>query len=249
MSNSALSTYTLISPNKTSPRNHPIDTVTIHCFVAQVTAKRGCEVFQPKSMAASCNYVVGYDGSIGLCVDETDRSWCSSNGQNDHRAITIEVASDNTPPYAITEAAYNSLIKLLVDVCQRNNIEQLRWKGDKTLIGQTEKQNMTVHRWFAPKECPGEYLYNLHGKIAEDVNKQLPPVVPKPIPHFTPYHVRINTNALRIRKGAGTNTAVEGMIAPGVYTIVEEADGPGAKKWGKLKSGTGWIALDYTEKL
>ena len=89
MSNSSLATYTLISPNKNSPRNHKIDTISIHCFVGQVTAKRGCEVFQPSSKQASCNYVVGYDGSIGLCVEEKDRSCCTSSSSNDHRAITI----------------------------------------------------------------------------------------------------------------------------------------------------------------
>ena len=75
--NSSLATVRMISPNRTPNRNHAIDTITIHCFVGQVTAKRGCEVFQPSSRKASCNYVVGYDGSIGLCVEEQDRSWCS----------------------------------------------------------------------------------------------------------------------------------------------------------------------------
>lgn len=70
MSNSPLITYTLMSPNRSSPRNHEIDRVSIHCFVGQVTAKRGCEVFYPASRKASCQYVVGYDGSRGQNVDE-----------------------------------------------------------------------------------------------------------------------------------------------------------------------------------
>ena len=87
MSNSPLATYILISPNRTSPRDHVIDTITIHCFVGQVTAKRGCGAFQSTSRKASCNYVVGYDGSIGLCVEEKDRSWCSSNSPKSHLII------------------------------------------------------------------------------------------------------------------------------------------------------------------
>lgn len=120
MSNSKLATVTQISPNKNSPRNHAIDRITIHCFVGQVTAKRGCEVFQPTSKQASCNYVVGYDGSIGLCVDEGDRSWCSSSSANDNRAVTIETASETVHPYKVTDKAYSALIDLVTDICKRN---------------------------------------------------------------------------------------------------------------------------------
>lgn len=173
MSNSSLVNYTKISPNKTSPRNHKIDTITIHCVVGQLSVETLGEVFAPSSKKASSNYGVGPDGRIGMYVEEKDRSWCSSNAANDHRAITIEVASDTTDPYAVTDAAYKGLIKLLVDICKRNDIKELKWEGDKSLIGQIEKQNMTVHRWFAKKACPGDYLYNRHGKIAEEVNAQL----------------------------------------------------------------------------
>lgn len=174
MSNSSLVTYTKISPYKNSPRNHEIDTVTIHCMVAQWTAKRCGEEFSSDKRAASSNYGIGYDGSIGMYVEEKDRSWCSNSPSNDHRAITIEVASAMTHPYAVTDAAYESLINLLVDICKRNpGIKTLKWKGDKKLIGQVDKQNMTVHRWFANKSCPGEWLYSRHAKIAAEVNKRL----------------------------------------------------------------------------
>ena len=173
MSNSSLVTYKRISPHKTSPRNHAIDTVTIHCIVGQWTAKQGCDYFATTDRDCSANYIVGKDGSIGLAVDEADRSWCSSSRDNDNRAITIEVASDTSHPYAVTDAAYNALIALLTDICKRNGIKKLLWKADKSLIGQVDKQNMTVHRWFANKACPGEYLYSRHGEIAEKVNALL----------------------------------------------------------------------------
>jgi hypothetical protein len=77
-----------------------------------------------------------------------------------------------------------------------------------------------------------------------------PATVPPTTPVFTPYTVRVTGSPLNIRKGAGTNYAATGSIKDkGVYTIVAEADGPGAKKWGKLKSGAGWISLDYTKKI
>ena len=173
MSNSSLVSYTKISPNKTSPRNHKIDTITIHCVVGQCSVETLGNIFAAPSRKASCNYGIGKDGRIGMYVEEKDRSWCSSNATNDHRAITIEVASDVAHPYAVNEKAYNSLIELLVDICKRNNIKQLLWKGDKSLVGKVDEQNMTVHRWFANKACPGDYLYNKHSEIAEEVNKRL----------------------------------------------------------------------------
>lgn len=174
-SNSPLVTYTKLSPNRTSPRNHKIDTITIHCYAAQVTASRGCSIsrfvtYSPKS-GASCNYVVGYDGSIGLCVEEKNRSWCTSSRTNDNRAVTIEVASDNFHPYAVTDKAYEALIKLVADICKRNNIDRLVWSTSKnTRMNHLNGANMTVHRDYANKACPGDYLYNRMGDIANKVN-------------------------------------------------------------------------------
>ena len=266
-SNSPLATVRMISSNRTPNRNHAIDTITIHCFVGQVTAKRGCEVFQPSSKGASCNYVVGYDGSIGLCVEEKDRSWCTggydkngnpirvngvSGKSNDYQAVTIEVASDAKHPYAITEKAMAALIELCTDICRRNGIKKLLWSGDKNLVGNPAKQNLTVHRWFANKACPGDYIYQRLGDIAAKVNAKLgvtPPAETKPV-STVPYKVRITATDLRIRKGPGTNTdIVQKAIKPGVYTIVSEATGQGAILWGKLKSGIGWVSLDYCKKL
>lgn len=173
--NSPLVNVTVLSPNHSGQRNHEIDTITIHCVVGQLTAKEMGEVFLPKSTKASANYGVGCDGTIGLYVEEKNRSWCSSSASNDHRAITIEVASDKKEPYAVTDKAYSALLDLVTDICKRNGIKELKWKADKSLIGQVDKQNMTVHRWFANKSCPGTYLYDRHGEIAKEVNKRLTP--------------------------------------------------------------------------
>lgn len=172
MSNSSLVSYTKISPHKNSPRNHVIDTITIHCAVGQMELENLVEVFHG-SRDVSCNYAIGKDGRIGLVVDEKDRSWCSSSASNDNRAITIECASDKSEPYAINDLVYKSLVNLCVDICKRNNIPKLLWKADKSLIGHPELQNMTVHRWFANKSCPGDYIYNRLGQIANEVNARL----------------------------------------------------------------------------
>ena len=177
MSNSSLICYTKISPNKTSPRTQKIDRITPHCVVGQLSAESICGCFTNPSRQASCNYGIGYDGRISLCVEEKDRSWCSSSSSNDHRAVTIECASDKTSPYAMNNVVYESLIKLCTDICKRNGKRKLLWFGDKekTLAYKPKEDEMviTVHRWFANKSCPGDWLYAQLGDLAEKVTKNL----------------------------------------------------------------------------
>lgn len=180
--NSSLVNYTRISPNRGNVvngkrvygRDHAIDTVSIHCVVGQCTVEALGSIFASASKQASSNYGIGYDGRIGMYVEEKDRSWCTSSRANDNRAVTIEVASDTKHPYRVNDAAYKSLIKLLADICRRNGIKKLVWSTDKNdRINHRNGCNMTVHRDFANKACPGDYLYNLHGQIATEVNKIL----------------------------------------------------------------------------
>lgn len=172
--NSPLVSCTKISPNQSGKRTHAIDTITIHCVVGQVSVERLGDIFAPTSKAASSNYGVGFDGRIGMYVEEKDRSWCSSNADNDNRAITIEVASDSYRPYAVTEAAYNGLLDLVTDICKRNGIKKLVWSTNKNeRVNHLNGCNMTVHRDYAAKSCPGDYLYNKHGEIAAEVNRRL----------------------------------------------------------------------------
>ena len=272
--NSSLVDYIKLSPNNSGERNHIIDTVTIHCVVGQVSVEALGETFYKKSRKASSNYGIGTDGRIGLYVEEKNRSWCSSSASNDNRAITIEVASDTTHPYAVNDKAYASLIKLLADICLRNNIKQLLWKADKKLIGQVDKQNMTVHRWFANKSCPGDYLYNKHTEIANEVNKILLEKQQEQNKNLTSekieekedklinkegqnnnnqdkninsnkFKVKVNVDVLNIRSGVGTSCKIVGQIKDrGVYTMVEKQG-----SWGKLKSGAGWISLNYCKEV
>lgn len=327
--NSPLVSYTNISPNRTSPRNHAIDTITIHCFVGQVDVRQGVDIFMPTSKKASCNYVVARDGKIGLCIDEKDRSWCTSNATNDNRAVTIEVASDSAEPYKVTDAAYAALIELVADICKRNGIKKLVWSTDKNQrVNHLNGCNMTVHRDYANKSCPGDYLYNLHGDIAAKVNAKLgvqsktetavktdlslkvgdivtftghemfssasatkavpckpgkaeitkisakskhpyhliatkdgtsnvygwvnaadiheaTPTTTAPVTDVKEHRVKVTVGALNIRSGAGTSFHVAGCIRGGGVFSITEVNG----NWGKLKSGQGWICLDYTEKV
>lgn len=303
--NSKLVNYTRISPNRSVNRNHKIDTVSIHCVVGQCSVETLGSIFTSTSKEASSNYGIGYDGRIGMYVEEKDRSWCTSSASNDNRAITIEVASDTYHPYRVNDAAYKSLIKLLVDICKRNGIKKLVWSTNKSeRMNHLNGCNMTVHRDYANKSCPGDYLYNLHGQIAKEVNAQLgfgtssttkktlyrvrktwkdvnsqkgafndlsnakkcadqnngysvfdengkAVYTSKTTNSASSFKVQISISDLNIRKGPGTNYAATGRFTgKGVFTIVETKQGTGsAKGWGKLKSGAGWISLDYATRI
>ena len=204
MSNSPLVNYTKISPNKSSPRNHKIDTVTIHCVVGQCSVETLGNVFASASRQASSNYGIGYDGRIGMYVEEKDRSWCSSNAANDNRAITIEVASDTKEPYAVNAKAYAALIDLLVDICKRNGIKELVWSTNKAdRVNHKNGCNMTVHRDYANKSCPGTYLYERHAQIASEVNKRLGSTNIKPAPEKPSGGLyRVQTGAFKSKTNA-----------------------------------------------
>lgn len=170
-SNSKLASVTIKSPNHSGRRTHSIDTITIHCMAGPMTAEACGNLFSSSSRQASSNYGVGPDGKIGLYVDEANCSWCSSNSANDNRAITIEVSSDSYDPYAVTAKAYQATIKLVADICIRNGIRKLKWSTNRSeRMQHLNGCNMTVHRDYANKACPGDYLYNRMGDIASKAN-------------------------------------------------------------------------------
>ena len=175
--NSSLVAYTKLSPNHSGQQTHSIDRITPHWVVGQATAERICDCFISPDRQASCNYGIGTDGRVSLCVEEKDRSWCSSSRENDQRAVTIECASDTSAPYAMNSKVYDSLVKLCTDICQRNGKKKLIWLADKTktlnYTPQSDEMVLTVHRWFANKSCPGDWLYSRLGDLASKVTAAL----------------------------------------------------------------------------
>lgn len=175
--NSSLVSYTKLSPNHSGQRTHSIDRITPHCVVGQLSAESICGCFTSPSRQASCNYGIGTDGRISLCVEEKNRSWCSSSNTNDQRAITIECASDMSEPYAMNDKVYASLISLCTDICKRNGKKKLLWFGDKNkalnYAPKSDEMVITVHRWFANKSCPGNWLYARLGDLATKVTANL----------------------------------------------------------------------------
>lgn len=250
MSNSNLVSYTRISPNKNSPRNHAIDRISIHCVVGQCTAERIGEIFAPESREASSNYGIGLDGRIGMYVEEKDRSWCTSSGANDHRAVTIEVASDTAHPYAVKAAAFSALLDLCADICKRNGKKRLLWFGDKEkTLAYTPKADemvLTVHRWFANKACPGEYLYSRHDAIAAEVTKRLNEIISSaPSAPSTPavpsqemvHTVQKGETLSSIAKKYGTTyqkiAQYNGIANPSLIRVGQKIKIPGADRPGK----------------
>nr|WP_243133504.1 N-acetylmuramoyl-L-alanine amidase [[Clostridium] scindens] len=260
--NSSLVSYTKLSPNHSGQRTHSIDRITPHCVVGQLTAESICGCFTSTSRQASCNYGIGTDGKVALCVEEKNRSWCSSSSSNDQRAVTIECASDKTEPYAMNSKVYNSLVKLCTDICKRNGKKKLLWLGDKdktlNYSPKSDEMVLTVHRWFANKSCPGNWLYAKLGDLATEVTTALgtetgtsTSTKSESTSSSITYKVKVSISDLNIRKGPGTNYAKTGKYTgKGTFTIVETKSGKGSTAgWGKLKSGAGWISLDYAKKL
>lgn len=309
MSNSSLVNYTKLSPNHSGARTHSIDRISPHCVVGQCSVETLGSIFAPKSRQASCNYGIGPDGRVGMYVEEKNRSWCTSSNANDQRAVTIECASDTTAPYAFKDTVYQKLIDLCVDICKRNGKKKLLWISDKTKAlayePKSDEMLLTVHRWFANKSCPGDWLMARMSDLASKVTARLGgsssgatttttsaiyrvrktatdsktqvgaykvlanakkaadmhpgyavfdangvkvyPISEQAVTTTAkPYTVKITTDVLNVRKEPTTDSAIVTTVRKGeVYTIVGESSNG---KWGKLKSGAGWISLAYTQK-
>lgn len=175
--NSTMVSYTKLSPNHSGQRTHSIDRITPHCVVGQCSVETLGNIFYPTSRQASSNYGIGVDGRVAMYVEEKNRSWCSSSSVNDQRAVTIECASDTTEPYAFKDVVYQTLIKLCVDICRRNGKTKLLWLGDKdktlSYNPKSDEMVLTVHRWFANKSCPGNWMYARMGDLASKVTAEL----------------------------------------------------------------------------
>ena len=210
--NSPLVEYTKISPNNSGQRTHSIDRITPHCVVGQCSAESLGSLFADSARQASSNYGIDKDGRVGMYCPESNRSWCTSNRENDQRGITIECASDTTDPYAMNDAVYSKLIELCTDICRRNGKQKLLWFADKEAALSYELKEgemlITVHRWFANKSCPGDWLFSRLGDVAEKVNAALAgaedvdqkePVEETPVQPEVTYPEKLTEGLYRVR--------------------------------------------------
>lgn len=248
---SKLCSYTAISPNK-SVRTEKISKITIHHMACVISVERCGEIFAPTSRQASSNYGVGGDGRIACYAPENFRAWTTSSKANDNVAVTIEVANSvAAEPWPVSDTAYESLIRLCVDICQRNGIKRLNWTGDKS-------GNLTVHRWFAATNCPGAYLLERMPSIAAETNKRLAngsiyPVAENPqetsqkpaesgkltYEEFCSYMDRYMSEAVVSQPSSWAKDACEKAIAKGVM----KGDGKGAYNFQRPLTREAYLAM------
>lgn len=204
MSNSSLVTCKVMSPNHSGKRTHKIDRITPHSVVGQLSARNIGGCFTSTSRQASCNYGIGKEGGVCLIVDEANRSWCSSSNANDQRAVTIECASDKAEPYAFNNTVYNKLIDLCVDICKRNGKKKLLWIPDKNKAlaykPASDEMLLTVHRWFANKSCPGDWLMARMGDLANKVTARLGGSTSQPTTSSKPASKKPSVNYTAVAK-------------------------------------------------
>ncbi len=166
--NSSLIDYIYLSPNADFPRGSEIRKITIHHMAGDLALEDLGETFSRRDRRASSNYAIDTKGRVALYVEEENRAWTSSSRENDDQAVTIEVANDELGgDWHVSEEAYEALLDLVVDICSRNGIDQLRFTGDAD-------GNLTIHKMFSDEtECPGPYLEGRMEEISDEVNKRL----------------------------------------------------------------------------
>lgn len=255
----------------------PIDRITPHCVVGQLSVEELGDIFAPEERAASSHYGIGPDGRVAMYVKEKNRSWCSSSEANDQRSVTIECASDLRQPYAMNDVVFARLVDLCVDICERNGKSKLLWLRSKTrtlnYVPAPNEMILTVHRWFARTRCPGDWLMGRLDILASQVTNRLvdsslsKEETAKGIKPFffrfggllkkaspaqsnpNAYRVKVMSYALNVHRAPTTDSEITAQIEDfGIYTIIAESAGKGASRWGKLENGLGWIALENTLK-
>lgn len=201
MSNSSLVSIVNYSPNHSGRRNQPITKIAIHHTAGAVSAATIGQIFKPTSRQTSCNYGIGNDNKIVLCVDESNRSWCTSSSWCDNRAITIEVAnSSNGGNWPVSDRVLATLIDLVTDICRRNGIKNCTYTGGKDGV-------LQKHEWYANTNCPGPYLGSKFTYIASEVNKRLHggSTSPSVTQSSSLYRVRKSWSDAKSQKGAFRN--------------------------------------------
>ena len=201
---SSLVSVFIQSPNVNQSRVHStynpagvIDKIAIHHMAGNLSIETCGNMFAKSSRQASSTYGIGSDGRIGQYAHESQRPWTTSSKPADYRAVTIEVANDGgAPNWHVSDKAMASLIKLVIDICQRNDIKEIEYTGDKT-------GNLLMHKWYAATACPGPYLGSKFPYIAEQANAVLKkPVTPAKPTTQTNVLYKVQTGAFSVKSNA-----------------------------------------------
>lgn len=166
MTISSLCTYTHITNNKSNGRaGNRVCKITPHYMAAKWSGKQCADYFASTNRQASSNYCIGVDGDIACSVDENDRAWTSSSAWNDRRSITIECGNIDNGTGEMTQATWNALVNLCVDICRRYGF-RLNYTG-------RSDGSLTEHRMFSSTDCPGKWLHARMQLLADTVNAKL----------------------------------------------------------------------------
>lgn len=152
-----------------------------HCTAGMSSAEATATRFQRPDVGASATYCIGSNGDIVQNVPEEYRPWTTGGDLNvngvtgammDHHSFTFEIANTTLAPnYLMSAEAIASLIYLMVDICKRHGIKSVTWKDDKYFASDSRNYNViAVHRWYARKSCPGNFLYSSMQNVADTVN-------------------------------------------------------------------------------
>lgn len=192
MQTSKLATLSVDFGNKKSnPRKYKVTKITPHHMAAIMAADDCARSHLYSNRESSANYYIGNDGLICSGPGEDRRCWTSASRENDHAAITIEISnSGKGPDWPISAAAYNSLVNLCADICQRYDITP-HFNGDPS-------GSITIHKMFQKTDCPGPYLERIirSGQLERDIRERMQAPAPEPDPG-EPIIYRVQTGAFR----------------------------------------------------
>lgn len=223
--------------------------IVIHYVGATGGAEDNCKYFYKEYRGASAHYFVGHKGEVWQCVDDADIAWhCGGGfqGSGGHtfyqkctntNSIGIELCckKDKNGNWYFEQATLDAAIALVKELMAKYNVPL---------------SNVIRHYDVTGKICPEPFVRNTNAwndfknKVANKatVNNS---VQNNSSTIKSSYLVKINCSVLNVRAGAGTGYKVNTTVKRNeVYTIVETKN-----NWGKLKSGAGWICLDYTKRV
>ena len=220
--------------------------------------------------------VLGVDGTVYQLLPWNVKAWhcgSGSRGSGNNTHIGVEMTEPATIKYTggssftdtnpaetkkFVQATYKHAVDLFAYLCKAHDLNPL---ADGVIISHSEGHK----RGIASNHGDVEHIWSKYGLSMDQFRKDvkavmdgakaaggtnIPPQAENAVngADMKPYTVKITADVLNVRKGPGTGYGISTQVKRGeVYTIVAE-EMNGATKWGRLKSGAGYISLAYTQK-
>ena len=214
---------------------------------------------QPQVKKCTHGFIDGNTGEIYQTLSWKLSGW-HAGGDANHTHIGVEMCEPATIRYTtgtdfedldpsstktVVERTYASAVLLFAHLCQKFSLHPM---ADGVILSHKEEHR----RGIASNHGDPEHLWTNLGLTMDGFRRAVQSSMgmqsnaQENTGPSVPFLGKVTVDALHIRSGPGTYTSVLGTIRDhGVYTFVETASGSGASLWGKLKSGAGWVSLDY----